>query len=449
MNQAEDTSEKWVNNNKGSLLIGLIAAITIIGAMGAGILVFMTGSTQIGLFSSAHSRAYYLAESGINVAKLKVADGITYTANTRFTLSNGDAFIIRTQKDPADASRTIIRSTGIVNPGSLFESKYDLTSNFLKKGGDVDLSDLLRLTVPDGKGNPVLNPIWSITGGAEVKDGKGTGNGSLGFQSRKGPRKDEGEKKIQTYHAIFLSLGWWKTSPGNPDFAQAWSDKNELLSYEAQIKVKVETKGGHGDHFMHGISFRLSPQDPDWDDLGSIQMYGISYFKSMDSIWPFNVRLDESFDAIMNNCVYIVLWEKSGSSDTLSLMDYRKLTASDDVLDGSDLKDWSTILLRLEEKFTGPGGTRQNHISGFIQGSFTNPLGAVEWDYGKYNRVQWKTHHLNPVLDNFLITTTFGTFKPDEIGLHAFYDSTADNKQYFADFGLKLGATGKSTSFQW
>ena len=40
------------------------------------------------------------------------------------------------------------------------------------------------------------------------------------------------------------------------------------------------------------------------------------------------------------------------------MIDYRKLTTSDNVLDGSDLKDWSTIFLKLEEKFDA-GGTRQ------------------------------------------------------------------------------------------
>lgn len=452
MNQLKDNAGQCYNNNKGSMLIGLIAAITIIGIMSAGTMYFTSGSIQTGLFSSAHSRAYYLAESGINYAKLNVANNITYTASTQFNLADGDAFIIRTMVDPADASRTIIYSTGIANPGSWFESKYDLTSNFSKSGGG-DLTDIVGLTVPDENGNPVLNPIWTVTGGPKIKYGKGkgfgNGNGNLGLQGNKGGTKGKGKNQIQLYYPILLSLGWWKTTPDNPDLAQAWTDNNDLLSYEAQVKIKLEITGGQGDHFMHGISFRLSPQNSDWAKWGTLRSYGISYFKSKNSTWPFSNVLLNGFNGIMNNSVYIVLWEKRDSSQNLFLIDYKKLTTSDGVLDGSDLKDWSTIFLKLEEKLDGPGGTRQNHISGFIQGTSTIPLGTIDWVYGNYKIVQWNNNNPQPVLDNSLITTNFSTIKPNEIGLHAFYDSNASNKQYFADFSLKLAASGASSSFQW
>ena len=445
MNQLKDNAGQCYNNNKGSMLIGLIAAITIIGIMSAGTMYFTTGSIQTGLFSSAHSRAYYLAESGINYAKLNVANNITYTSSTQFNLDNGDAFIIRTMVDPADASRTIIYSTGIVNPGSWFESKYDLTSNFLKSGGS-DLTDIVGLTIPNNKGKPVLNPIWTVTGAGMVKLVSGTTEGALVLKSNKGFKIGKGKYSIQQYYPILLSLGWWKTNPDNPDLAQAWTDNNDLLSYEAQVKIKLDDKA---DHFMHGISFRLSPQNPDWAKYWSLRSYGISYFKSEDSNWPFSNVLLNGFNGIMNNSVYIVLWEKRDSSKNLFLIDYKKLTTSDGVLVGSALKDWSTIFLKIEEKLDGPGGTKQNHISGFIQGTSTIPLGTIDWVYGNYNIVQWNTNNPQPVLDNSLTTTNFNTIKPDEIGLHAFYDGNANMKQYFADFSLRLAASGASSSFQW
>ncbi len=448
MNQLKNNAGQIYNNNKGIMLIGLIAVIAIVGIMSAGALYFTSGATQAILFTNANSRAYYLAESGINYAKLNIQEGIFFKTLTQFNLDNGDAFIIKTKVDPQDPSRTIIYSTGIVHPGSWLESKYDITSNFLKSGG-IDLSELVGLTMQDKENKIVLNPIWSIKGQPKVKVGKDIGNGVLGFQSQQGPKKSkEGEKgkKIQTHNAILLSLGWWKASPKKPDLDQAWSDYNELLSYEAQVKVKLEIIGGHGDHFMHGISFRLSSKNPGWADSKTLRSYGISYFKSKNLIWPFNVDLDNSFKAIMNNFVYIVLWEKESSSNTLSLIDYRKLTKLDGVLDGSDLKAWATIFLKIEEKLDGPGGTRQNHISGFIQGPAVTPLGAIDWDSGNYNIVQWKNNHSGHVIDNSFTTTDFSTYKPDEIGLHAFYDSNASDKQYFADFSLKLGS---GPSFQW
>lgn len=367
--------------------------------------------------------------------------------------------------DPADSSRTLIYATGIVNPGSWFESKYDLTSNFLKSGGGGETD--LGLTAEDDDGDLEIDPRWTITGGdAELTDhGDGGGHGyGYGYGHGGGDGDEDGDIELETetnrvrvgrswvtvYDAILLSLGWWKTNPDNPDLAQAWSSNSELLSYEVQVKVKIETMGSHGNYFMHGISFRLSPQNPDWDD-DTIQSYGISYFKAANSSWPFNVDLGSSFNSIMNNSVYIVLWEKLSSNDTLTLLDYRRLTTSDDVIDGSgNLEDWSTILLKLEEKFDGPGGARQNHISGFVQGEDTIPLGTIDWDYDHYNSVQWHTHDPQPVTDSSLTTAGFSTSKPDEIGLHAFYDSVSSNKQYFADFSLKLGgAGGASSSFQW
>ncbi|MBT4285737.1 MAG: hypothetical protein HOD92_00235, partial [Deltaproteobacteria bacterium] len=118
MNQLKNNGGQFYNNNNGIMLIGLIVFITIVGIMSAGSLYFISGSTQSTLFANANSRAYYLAESGINYAKLNVGRGISYKADTKFNLDNGDAFIIKTELDPQDPSRTIIYSTGIVNPGS-------------------------------------------------------------------------------------------------------------------------------------------------------------------------------------------------------------------------------------------------------------------------------------------------------------------------------------------
>ena len=430
------------------MLIGLIVVITIVGIMSAGSLYFISGSTQTTLFANANSRAYYLAESGINYAKLNVEKGKSYNALTKFNLDNGDAFIIKTKLDPQDPSRTIIYSTGIVNPGSWLESKYDITSNFIKSGG-IDLGEITGLTTEDKKGKLVENPIWSIKGQPKIEVKKDIGRSVLGFTSQKGPKKSkEGEngKKIQTYLPILLSLGWWKTNPEKPDLDQAWSDYNELLSYEAQVKVKLEINGGHGDHFMHGICFRLSPKNPGRAGSNAFRSYGISYFKSKNLTWPFDIDLDNSFKAIMNNFVYIILWEKISSSNTLSLIDYTRLSKYDGVLDGSDLKDWATIFLRLEEKFDGPGGTRQNHIFGFFKGPADPPLGKIDWDSGNYNIVQWKNNTSGHVLANSFTTKGFSVYKPDEIGLHAFYNSYARDQQFFADFSLKLG-TGPS--FQW
>jgi type II secretory pathway pseudopilin PulG len=455
------TTRPFHHNNRGAMIIGLIVAITIIGILSAGTLYFTTSSTQTGLFSNAYSRAYYLAESGIRYARSNEREGITYTANTQFNLENGDAFVIRIIDDPSNSSRIIIYSTGIVHSGSWFESKCDLTSNSPKSGsGENSLTDLsLTVTTEKGKKNKIaIDPRWTFTGGSKlskIAKAKGSqGEGVIQLTNQKAS-KGKGSKgkgsKGSIFSAILLSLGWWKVAPENPDLDQAWSENNELLSYEAQVKIKLEgDKGGQGDHFMQGISFRLSPQNPSWTN-NSVRSYGISYFKSTDSSWPFDVGLDTSFNAIMNDSdPYIVLWEKINNNNTLALLDYKKLTLSDGVLDGSELEDWATIVVKVEEKFTGPGGTRENHISGFVQGPDTIPQGTIEWDYSDYNIVSWNTNDPQPVLDDSLTTTGFDTQKPDEIGIHAFYESSKENKQYFSDFSLKLdNNSAAEPSYQW
>ena len=470
MNQLKENTGQFYNGNKGFMLIGLIAAITIIGIMSAGTLYFTSGSTQTGLFSNAYSRAYYLAESGIRYARLNEIKSVAFPVNTQFNLDNGDAFIIKTMDDPSDSSRIIIYSTGIVNSGSWFESKCNLSSNSPKSGGtsygSTDVSFTVTTIDPKGKLKTVLDPRWNVTGGsktgeiAKAKASKGAGVIELTNQTEgkdKKGKKDKKDKKDKKgskggiFKAILLSLGWWDVSPENPDLEQVWEDSSELLSYEAQVKIKLEGKGGQPDHFMQGISFRLRPQETEWTD-DDIESYGISYFKSEDSSWPFNVNLDSSFNVIMSDSdPYIVLWEETDDdSNTLSLLDYKKLDSSDGVLDGSELEDWATIFVKVEEKFTGAGGKRENHISGFIQGPDSIPLGTIDWDYNNYNIVSWNTNDPQPVLDDSLTSKDFDDEQPDEIGVHAFYESSKENKQYFSDFSLRvIEGSDSDPSYQW
>jgi hypothetical protein len=47
------------------------------------------------------------------------------------------------------------------------------------------------------------------------------------------------------------------------------------------------------------------------------------------------------------------------------LLDYKKMDVSDGVIDAGNLKDWSTIVLKVNEQFSGAGGSRENHILGY------------------------------------------------------------------------------------
>ena len=442
---------RFLDNNRGSMIIGLIAAITLIGIISAGTIYIKTSATQTGLFSNAYSSAYYLAESGIRYARLNAEQDTFFPASTQFNMSNGDTFIIQTANDPADASRMIIDSTGIVNPGAWSESKCDLTANVPKSIHNSNFTDVgLTVTTISSKGSirTTLDPRWTITG-AYTKASKLLKTASKGaidyieFTNE----KVKNSKGTYIFDAILLSLGWWKSSPENPDLDQSWSDNDELLSYEVQMKVKLSTEDHQNDHFMHGISFRLSPQNPDWADSSTIHSYGISYFRSIDSNWPFNVGLDSSFSTIMNDPdPYIVLWEKTDSTNALSLIDYKKLASDDGVLDGTNLKEWSTIAVRIEEKKTGFASTT-NYISGYIQSPEGLPIGTINWNFNTFNDVSWNTNIPQPIADESLTTNNFSFYKPDEIGIHAFFESDVD-KLSIADFRLKLDASTESP-YQW
>jgi len=104
-------------NEKGSLLIGLIMTITIMGLLSAGAIYLHTSSVQGSIFSNTYSRSYYLAESGVRYERL--------TGNTgTFVLSNGDKFII---------SKNSV--TGIVQENNWAESKSVIA--FTPTGGVV------------------------------------------------------------------------------------------------------------------------------------------------------------------------------------------------------------------------------------------------------------------------------------------------------------------------
>ncbi len=232
----------------------------------------------------------------------------------------------------------------------------------------------------------------------------------------------------------------WETSSGVPNLLDAWNRNGaNLLSYDLQVKVHVDFEGNKGEHYMEGISFRL--------DTATDSSYGLSYFRSIgrgDSHRPSWINsLPTSFNPIMDGYHYVILWAKVNG--VYSLIQSRQLGIADGVIESGELKPWSTLVVRVDEQFSGPGGSRQNHIRAYIQGTDVYPREVdpadelLHWDFTQF-RPLWNTD-TSPIVDNRLTSVNFGTRRPEEIGLHAYYDANAANDQFFDDFTMQLTGT--------
>ena len=223
---------------------------------------------------------------------------------------------------------------------------------------------------------------------------------------------------------VTVSLNW----VGNtdlPDLTEIRSQNDDLLSYELQIKAKEDIQGSRGDHYMLGLSFRLN--------TATDSTYGISFFRSIgrgdvhrpgwiDDLNPVTFK-----DDVMNGDRYIVLWEKLSGTGTYSLLDYGP---DPEVIEETigELKPWPTIIVQIFE--SKEGGVRKNTISGYIQGTSSYSRNTINWNYNNFKQVLFN------VEDDSLKSETFET--PAEIGLHACYDSPANNDQFLDDFAMRI-----------
>jgi hypothetical protein len=481
-------------DSKGLILIGLIVTMTAIAILAAGMLYITTTGTYGELFANRQARAYYLAESGGRYALQRfIADETKIDTLTVYSLSNGDQFAVRSYDTPGDSSRLLIESTGIVGSGWI-TTRRKITWNVVKMMAALPGQDAPISIGFDEDGDTALDTTWDPgtgTDAAIVSTGPSGGDTALQFKGKEG----------------MINLKWGG-NPDAPDLVAAWDNNNQLLGYAMQAKVNVEAEGGKGDYYMMGLSFRLDTKgnlDPDDDDS-----YGISFFKSVASdkkapSWITSAAFS-TFSSLRDGNVYAVLWEKIDG--TYALIDHRRMTVLYGVIDDGALKAWSTILVKVDEAYSGSDGTRENHIYVYVQGTDENPRGRRSWDYNIFNPVLWSDYSVhavwhantayeegdvvrpsprnghcyvcigsgtsdssspswpvardaavtdgtvvwresNKIIDGTLTSENFDTERPSEIGVHAFYDSPAANDQFFDDFGMVIAKSGDSGSIQY
>lgn len=468
---------------RGAMLISLIATMTMIALLGAGVASFTGTSTFGELLSNSRNRAYNLAQAGGWYAISLIKQGDTAKINalndSTFTLAEGDRFFLRVQ---AATGMYIVESTGIVHQGAFQESRQKLVYR-------VPLTEYS----PQGPSNPNWTPLnlasnWTlIRGGATV--------GSTGPSG--------GQQALIFTGTDSLISFKWQGSTSLPNLLTLWTDSGGLLSYQLQTKVNVDAEGSKGDHYMLGLSFRLN--------TATNSSYGLSYFRSIgrgDKKRPSWINdLPATFDVLMNGSPHVILWKRI--SGVYSLIDYRLLTSADNVLTTDNppkLKGWSTLVVAVEERFSGPGGARQNHIAAYVQGTSVYPRGTINWNFANFLPVRWvnypgfparanNTNYAlgsmsvpsvkngfsyeatvggvsagsapagwpslvfgaavvdgaatwatrNIIIDGSLTSANFATALPPEIGIHGYYDANAFNDQFIDDFGVKIlvsGATG-------
>ena len=403
------------SNQNGAVLIWCILIMVVVSIFGSSMIYLNVSSTYGKFFANSSMRAYYVAEAGGRYAIPKVAQNpVAAEANLSgqtFTLSSGEQFVLAVDNNTL-TQFILLQSTSTINKNAWLEAKRTI-------------SYLVKQLFSDNFSDPLfLDANWTKNShSAYINSTDRSGNlPALNIRGQE----------------VYVNLNW----DGNTnisDLAEWRIGNNDLLNYELQVKLKEDTQGSLGEHYMWGLSFRLNT-DPAIDST-----YGISFFRSIgrgDNQRPGWIdTLPSTFDVLMTGTSsgkrHIILWKKE--SGVYSLLDYKLLLYPQDgvLLADGTLKPWSTLMVQIFESFKSDGITRQNSISAFIRDTDTYPRNTIDWDFNSSMALQWDTN-IQPIIDGSLTTENFDAQRPVEIGLHAFYDSPAANDQFFQDFAMNL-----------
>jgi hypothetical protein len=114
---------KYHHNKKGSVLLYIIATMTILTALGTGVFYMTTTSSFSVLGIGAQNKARYLAEAGIHYAFANLRTLQNTTAEYKLINAAADKFILDISGIGGNAN---IRSTGVANPGTPFQASHKI-----------------------------------------------------------------------------------------------------------------------------------------------------------------------------------------------------------------------------------------------------------------------------------------------------------------------------------
>ncbi len=425
-------------NNRGSVLIGIVIVMVIVGAMGA-VLLTMNATSSVNQFGSMDGfRAFYLAESGGQYAipvinkninspdtLIPMLDGHT------FSFANGDSFQLALSY--AEPVYTLV-STGILDQGAReLNATREITYRITKLNVSMDFP-----FDDDKESIDEFNENFEFDG----KKGK-----------LKGRKKDlDGNSAVRLKgDETYLRFNWTNPDATLPDLAAHWLTNDELLSYDVQVKVKIEertkgkTKKDELPEFLVGLTFR---------DTGS-EMYGLSFLKVDDCSDKDSLPEEFCTWGLSPGTLYVVLWKNVEGS--YSLIDSHQI-AGGNLLDGESLSEWASLVVQVEEEYVLDGGgnrqdldgdghdDRRNLISGYMQGADLYPRDTIDWNFALYQEIPWDSGNANPLVDSSLTTETFGTDRPPEIGVHNFANKDYVNWVYVDDLSLQLNSSSGQPS---
>ncbi|MBF0101375.1 MAG: hypothetical protein HQK77_10755 [Desulfobacterales bacterium] len=239
----------------------------------------------------------------------------------------------------------------------------------------------------------------------------------------------------------------WQNSSNVANLSTARSNNQGLLSYALQVKIKLGDRGTIADQYMIGLSFRLDTHTTS----GNItNCYGVSFFRVNNNTrnqpdWV--TMLDDRFDEIRNDNLYLVLWIKQNGS--ISRIAHKRLDeiSYPNVVSDDEINEWSSIIVKIEE-FEELNGDRYNEITTYVQGENIYGRGIVNWNYPLFDLVEWNNGS-SVIEDNRLTSESFDA-TIEEIGIHSFLDSPGQNlprnTQFFDDFAMKVEGAGSGSS---
>ena len=451
------------NRRKGAVLV--IVTISMVAAAAAGVAILAVSTSarfeRIGMSSS--SRAYYLAESGAEFVRSRDPAVRTALSGTN-TLANGDQFAIRVWTNAQ--GWVIVQSTGIANPGTALEAQRQVTVEFMDRGQTPDQTDNTDFYNDDGSFNA---DAWGISGGLTPTPrdtGPSGGEGALDIQGTEG-------YLFLNWHADTNTLAREEST-----LCRAYRAQTNLLGYDMQVKIQpYDNPGiGFGQHYLHGISFRLQTNGA---------CYGLSFFRSLPVSadnqrppWARDARLDANFRALRGTNDHVVLWYRTSSNAVFQLIASRRLRATDPIIRNYGatvdpplgIMAYSTLLLQLDDGYDG-SSNRCNKIAAFVQSPSNCPACYPPWPNNDSAYAVWQTNAVvfpapltwdNGFRTNFdsrllsqtndycniaSVTNADGVVTrvyrgPPEIGIHMYYDQSGANKKFFDDLAINIQGSG-------
>ncbi len=467
----------------GSALLVAVISLMAAATVGAGILAIATSSRHERVTLGITNRAYYLAESGAAYVRSRSAREVDYPPFEGHppltnTFPNGDQFIVSayrtnvlvTTTNPAGDIvvvpdlHTIATSVGLVNPGSALSSRQQIQFDMLVSGKSLEeFNTGVTLFEGDFNSPDYRDDLFTETGMSKVEV-KNTGP-SRGIAITPKLDNSSGEG--------LMTLDWRNQSTLSNLFVYAYRAKDNLLSYDIQVKLAY-FPNVPSTHFMMGLSFRLR------EDTG--ETYGISFFRSATNNSkkvvqnaPWVNLLDDRFESLRGTNFHLVLWYRAGAGSTIKLINSRML--SEDFLnmesDEVELAYNNTLLLQLNERYTDVARTnRENLVVAYLSTTnqyatwpnyaTTNALwqtNASAFPDSNYAPVTWDQQPIAPAtgnsvtnIDRRITSAGFNINQPAEIGLHLFYDRSSANETFLRDLAIDLGSIGSEfggSQIQW